>query len=103
MENVKIYKIVFSVRIKDYMENWNMSTHKWLKYYVFLRMLNKGQKVGLTPLLTTFVVSAIWHGFYPGYLIFFVAAGLTDYYYKLGEKSYLLLGRLPLLPFKLAV
>jgi hypothetical protein len=31
------------------------------------------------------VVSGIWHGFYSGYQIFFLSAGLFDYSYKLGE------------------
>lgn len=67
----------------------------WLKHYVFLRMVRKGQKIGLMPILTTFVVSAIWHGFYPGYFLFFISSGLNDYLFKAGAKIYILFEWMP--------
>ena len=33
--------------------------------------------------MLTFFVSAIWHGFYSGFLHFFICAGLLDYHSKL--------------------
>ena len=82
VQNIRIYDIEFSYRIYDFLTAWNISVHLWLKYYVFLRMINKGKSVSLKPILTTFVVSAIWHGFYPGYFLFFISAGLLDYNFK---------------------
>jgi uncharacterized membrane protein len=32
------------------------------------------------------MMSAIWHGFYPGYYVFFTGAGLMDYHFKIAEK-----------------
>jgi len=33
------------------------------------------------------VISAIWHGFYPGFFIFFLGAGLLDYQAKLAGEA----------------
>lgn len=53
--------------------------HHWLKYYVFMRMLDNKKKSGVSvPALITFMVSAIWHGFYPGFVFFFFGAFLMD-------------------------
>ena len=63
-----------------------MSTAKWLKYYVYLRQIpnDKSKKVSIfKPAMITFLVSAVWHGFYPGYYIFFIELGLVDYISKL--------------------
>lgn len=77
---VDIFGLVFARRVKDFLACWNISVHHWLKYYVFMRMLSN-EKRGGTALagLATFLCSAIWHGFYPGYLSFFFGAFLMDY------------------------
>ena len=38
--------------------------------------------------LSTFIVSAIWHGFYPGFFVFFIGAGLLDYQAKLAGQAF---------------
>ena len=48
--------------------------HLWLKYYLFLRLININMKPfknnkAIASLLT-FLVSAVWHGFYPAYYFF---------------------------------
>ena len=62
-----------------------MSVPKWLKHYVFLRMLPNDKKKNLNAkaALTTFMVSAVWHGFYPGFYLFFSGAFLLDTQAKL--------------------
>ena len=35
----------------------------------------------------SFAVSAIWHGFYPGFYSFFIGAFLLDYWNKLAQKA----------------
>ena len=81
VQSVVIWKLETSYRIKDFLANWNISAHMWLKYYIFLRMLPNDKKAGgqAAAALTTFIVSAIWHGFYPGFFVFFIGAGLLDY------------------------
>jgi hypothetical protein len=46
-------------------------------------MLDNKKKGGVTvPALITFMVSAIWHGFYPGFVFFFFGAFLMDLHQK---------------------
>jgi lysophospholipid acyltransferase len=58
---------------------WNVSVHLWLKNYGYLRNKRRGQKPTSFQVFYTFGVSAAWHGFYPGYYIFFFLAGLGVY------------------------
>ena len=55
---------------------WNIQVSTWLRYYVYERLVQKGQKPGFLQLLGTQTVSAVWHGLYPGYIIFFVQSAL---------------------------
>ena len=84
-----IWKLETSCRVKDYLANWNISAHMWLKNYIFMRMLPNNQrgKGQAAAALTTFAVSAIWHGFYPGFFCFFIGAGLIDYQAKLAGEA----------------
>ncbi len=67
----------------------------WLKHYVFMRMITKGKKISVVPILTTFLVSAVWHGFYPGYFLFFISSGLNDYLFKMASNIYVLFEWMP--------
>jgi lysophospholipid acyltransferase len=80
-----VWNLETSVKVKDFLANWNISVHEWLKYYVFLRQLDNKKRGGSTikAAMATFLVSAIWHGFYPGFFVFFIGAGLMDYQNKL--------------------
>lgn len=95
VETIRIWNMEFSSLVKDFFESWNISVHTWLKYYVFLRMVKRGERQTLTPIFMTFLISAVWHGFYPGYFMFFVASALNDYMYKSGEKIYILFEWVP--------
>ncbi|KAJ6839104.1 lysophospholipid acyltransferase 1-like [Iris pallida] len=55
---------------------WNIQVSTWLRYYVYDRLIQKGKKPGFFQLLATQTVSAVWHGLYPGYIIFFVQSAL---------------------------
>lgn len=76
-----------------------MTVHNWLKNYIFLRVIRRvgGSKNIFLPTFLTFMVSAIWHGFYPGYFIFFLSAAVYDYFYKISEKTYLLCEWMPII------
>ncbi|KAL9648264.1 hypothetical protein ABK040_013884 [Willaertia magna] len=56
--------------------SWNMSVNVFLKKFIYLRNKKKGEKPGTASIFTTFLLVAFWHGFYPGYYIFFVLAGM---------------------------
>ncbi|KAK4758553.1 hypothetical protein SAY87_019854 [Trapa incisa] len=55
---------------------WNIQVSTWLRHYVYERLIQKGKRPGFFQLLATQTVSAIWHGLYPGYIIFFVQSAL---------------------------
>ncbi|KAJ4835660.1 Lysophospholipid acyltransferase 1 [Turnera subulata] len=55
---------------------WNIQVSTWLRHYVYERLVQKGKKPGFFQLLATQTTSAVWHGVYPGYLIFFVQSAL---------------------------
>ncbi|XVE91020.1 hypothetical protein DITRI_Ditri20bG0122500 [Diplodiscus trichospermus] len=55
---------------------WNIQVSTWLRHYVYERLIKKGKKPGFFQLLATQTISAVWHGLYPGYIIFFVQSAL---------------------------
>lgn len=55
---------------------WNIQVSTWLRHYVYERLIQKGKKPGFFQLLATQTVSAVWHGLYPGYIIFFVQSAI---------------------------
>eukprot|EP00250_Pteridium_aquilinum_P013631 c21467_g1_i1 orf=479-1855(-) len=55
---------------------WNIHVSTWLRVYVYERLSRKGRKAGLLELLLTQIVSAVWHGLYAGYILFFVNSAL---------------------------
>jgi lysophospholipid acyltransferase len=72
---VKIGAMEFATAIDHMPLNWNIFTGKWLKYYFYTRLLSAGWKRMANPI--TFLVSAFWHGFYPGYYMLFAFGPLT--------------------------
>lgn len=67
IDNVVVLKTEFAVNMKQFIDNWNKSTTIWLRYLVY-------DRTGKTMMV--FVISALWHGFYPGYYITFLSAGV---------------------------
>lgn len=72
----------FGVNPKFKLTFWNRTVHLWLKYNLFTRAINIDMKpfknnMNLSSLLT-FVVSAIWHGYYPTYYFTFLSLYLLQ-------------------------
>ena len=66
----------FGLNPNENFNYWNRSVHLWLKYSVFIRVINLPFKIfknnySLAQMIT-FVFSAFWHGFYTSYYISFV-------------------------------
>ncbi|EGC40111.1 hypothetical protein DICPUDRAFT_52171 [Dictyostelium purpureum] len=72
--NVYPLTVEFASNIRDISNCWNIGTSDWLKRYVYLRLTPPGSKPTFFATLATYAVSAFWHGFYPGYYIFFAAS-----------------------------
>ncbi len=61
-----------------YLGNWNINTNNWLRNYIYLRVTPRGKKPGFRASMATFVTSAFWHGFYPGYYLTFILASFVQ-------------------------
>jgi lysophospholipid acyltransferase 1/2 len=58
--------------VKTMFDNWNIQTQLWLRRIAYDR-LPTGKTLGV------FVLSAFWHGFYPGYYLTFVLSAFMVY------------------------
>ncbi|PGH06624.1 lysophospholipid acyltransferase [Blastomyces parvus] len=72
LENVNPKGLETAQSPHAYLSNWNKNTNHWLKNYMYLRVTPKGKKPGFRASLATFVTSAFWHGFLPGYYFTFI-------------------------------
>ncbi|KAI4663230.1 hypothetical protein J4E90_003101 [Alternaria incomplexa] len=86
LTNIKPLEIEAAQNARAYLGFWNINTNTWLKNYMYLRVTPKGQKPGFRATLATFVTSAFWHGFYPGYYMAFILAALVQTAAKNGRR-----------------
>ena len=73
--NIKIYEVEFAQNPREVMTNWNICSSNWLKTHVYTRLIRSGTSTSIATFSTN-MVSAIWHGFYPGYYLTFLMGGL---------------------------
>lgn len=78
LNNVSPWGVETGQNARAYMESWNKNTNYWLRNYIYLRVTPKGKKPGFRATLATFVTSAFWHGFYPGYYLTFVLGAFVQ-------------------------
>ncbi|OAG39606.1 hypothetical protein AYO21_06250 [Fonsecaea monophora] len=78
LENVNPWGIETAQNSRAYLDSWNKNTNKWLRNYIYLRVTPKGKKPGFRATLATFLTSALWHGFFPGYYLTFVLAAFIQ-------------------------
>ncbi|KAL9601851.1 MAG: hypothetical protein Q9219_002202 [cf. Caloplaca sp. 3 TL-2023] len=78
LENVDPWGIETAQNTRAYLESWNKNTNNWLRNYMYLRVTPKGKKPGFRATLATFITSAFWHGFYPGYYLSFLLAAFLQ-------------------------
>lgn len=86
LTNIKPMEIEFAQNTRAYLGSWNINTNLWLRNYMYLRVTPRGQKPGFQATLATFVTSAFWHGFYPGYYLAFVLASFLQTIAKNGRR-----------------
>lgn len=78
LQNIKPLGVELAQNSHAYLGNWNCNTNHWLRNYMYLRVTPKGKKPGFRASMATFVTSAFWHGFYPGYYMTFVLASFIQ-------------------------
>ncbi|XP_067664489.1 lysophospholipid acyltransferase 2-like [Haliotis asinina] len=67
LTNIRVEKIETATSFKTFIDNWNIQTTKWLRYVCYER----------APFLRThltYILSAVWHGVYPGFYCTFLSA-----------------------------
>ncbi|XP_066091455.1 lysophospholipid acyltransferase 2 isoform X2 [Saccopteryx bilineata] len=69
ISNLRIQQIEMSTSFKMFLDNWNIQTALWLKRVCY-------ERATLSPTIQTFILSAIWHGVYPGYYLTFLTGVL---------------------------
>lgn len=67
LENIDVLAYETSQSLRTSSQNWNKTTNKWLRRYVYDRA------PASVNLYLTYLISAFWHGFYPGYYMFFLS------------------------------
>ncbi|KAF9920920.1 lysophospholipid acyltransferase, partial [Modicella reniformis] len=75
--NIDIWAYETGESVKALADSWNKGTNKWLKYSVYFRVVKPGAKPGAFETFATFAVSALWHGFYPGYYLMFTSSAMA--------------------------
>ncbi|KAH8290389.1 hypothetical protein KR054_002510 [Drosophila jambulina] len=71
ISNINVLSFEFSTNMRDAINNWNCGTNRWLRTLVYERV---PLKYGT---LLTFALSAVWHGFYPGYYLTFATGAVV--------------------------
>jgi len=73
---LRLWTFKTATNAKGIIDNWNIPCQHWLKYHVFFRLIPVfGTRVAK---IITFVTSAFWHGFYPGYYLFFISGAFLE-------------------------
>lgn len=73
--SVRIALFEFSRDMRMATKNWNVKTAMWLKRYVYYRHN--------FSVVVTFAVSAVWHGFYPAYILLGINMILYTWYFRM--------------------
>jgi lysophospholipid acyltransferase len=77
--NVRPIALEMAMNLKECTENWNLSADRWLRNYIYLRV---PKSMASFNTYITYVASAVWHGFYPGYYVAFVGSALATELYR---------------------
>lgn len=77
--NVDIISFETAPNLKTLSAAWNKKTANWLGKYIYMRTGGS--------LVATYGMSAFWHGFYPGYYMFFLSIPFVTICERLGRKK----------------
>nr|CAH8826395.1 unnamed protein product [Trichobilharzia regenti] len=78
--NIYFLPIELGTSTKTILDSWNTATTRWLRECIYDRVPKR------YAVWVVFVVSAMWHGFYPGYYLAFVSAALITVAGRVGRK-----------------
>jgi len=72
-------KLEIMENVRALTSNWNIRAAFWLKSYIYVRIpkfKNKILRIIFEPTISTYIVSALWHGLFPGYYVIFITLGI---------------------------
>lgn len=78
-DNMDVLGFEFPPDVQTMTKKWNKKTSDWLTRYVYIRT---GGNLG-----AVYSTSAFWHGFYPGYYMFFLSVPLVTFVDRLAKKK----------------
>lgn len=78
-DNSDVLGFEFPPDIQTMTRKWNKKTSDWLNRYVYIRTGGN--------LIAVYSTSAFWHGFYPGYYLFFLSVPLLTFCDRLLKKK----------------
>jgi len=90
--NVDILDVETADNIYTLTNGWNKKTNAWLKDCVYKPLMHSGYSK-FVCIISTNLVSSVWHGFYPGYYITFVLGGATTLLGQIWRKQIILESR----------
>lgn len=71
--NMNIWRFETCLNFRQAIHAWNKTTQSWLRRTAYERAPRK------LSVLATYMLSAVWHGFYPGYYMTFLGGALFTY------------------------
>lgn len=80
LSNMDLWKFETCCSMRDSILAWNKTTQTWLRRTAYDRVPRK------FAVLATYILSAIWHGFYPGYYLTFLSGALITIASRSGRR-----------------
>lgn len=74
--NAQPLRVEFCESSRLLAQYWNTTTGTFLRRYVYERLTLPGRKPTFVTLMVTQLVSGVWHGLYPGYIMFFAGSAV---------------------------
>ena len=71
LRNTNLFTQEMSLTVRGKIANWNLGISKWLRLCFYDKFSNIMGMSKNNSTLLTFIFSAFWHGFYPGYYVSF--------------------------------
>lgn len=80
ISNMNLIRFETSLNLRDAIHAWNMTTQNWLRRTAYERAPRK------LSVVSTYLLSAVWHGFYPGYYMTFLSGALFTHAARNGRR-----------------
>ncbi|KAJ3285863.1 lysophospholipid acyltransferase [Borealophlyctis nickersoniae] len=78
VQNIAIRGFELAENPKMMIDSWNKNTGAWLRNCVYLRITPPGAKSTTWAAIATYITSAFWHGFWPGYYLTFLTGSIIN-------------------------